>query len=74
MQQVSIAIRNFNDRVKQMNQTNSRQLVLSAEEARNLHSDIYALLNNVTELLMQPVSSTPVENGSTLNLDGGGFQ
>jgi hypothetical protein len=72
MQQISIAIRNFNDRVKQMNQTNSRQLTLSAEEARNLHSDIYGLLNNIAELVTttQPIES-PKSN--PLNLDGGGF-
>jgi hypothetical protein len=72
MQQISIAIRNFNDRVKQMNQTNSRQLTLSAEEARNLHSDIYGLLNNVTELVtMTQPAEAPKSN--QLNLDGGGF-
>jgi hypothetical protein len=72
MQQISIAIRNFNDRVKQMNQTNSRQLTLSAEEARNLHSDIYGLLNNVTELVsMSQPTETP--KSGPLSLDGGGF-
>lgn len=72
MQQISIAIRNFNDRVKQMNQTNSRQLTLSAEEARNLHSDIYGLLNNVTELVT--MTQNPESSKSDpLNLDGGGF-
>lgn len=73
MQQISIAIRNFNDRVKQMNQTNSRQLVLSADDARNLHSDVYALLNNVTELLLQLNTDTTEENTS-VSLDGGGFK
>lgn len=72
MQQISIAIRNFNDRVKQMNQTNSRQLTLSAEEARNLHSDVYGLLNNITELVtMSQTTESPKSN--PLNLDGGGF-
>jgi len=72
MQQISIAIRNFNDRVKQMNQTNSRQLTLSAEEARNLHSDIYGLLNNITELV---TATQPAEapKSAQLNLDGAGF-
>jgi len=72
MQQISIAIRNFNDRVKQMNQTNSRQLTLSAEEARNLHSDIYGLLNNITELATI-TQSTETPKSNSLNLDGGGF-
>jgi hypothetical protein len=72
MQQISIAIRNFNDRIKQMNQTNSRQLTLSADEARNLHSDIYGLLNNVTELVTM-TQSTESPKSNSLNLDGGGF-
>ena len=73
MQTISISIRNFNDRVKQMNQTNSRQLVLSAEEARNLHSDIFSLLTNLSEIVSaQNTNDKPVPV-STLSLDGGAF-
>lgn len=73
MQPISISIRNFNDRVKQMNQTNSRQLVLSAEEARNLHSDIFSLLTNLSEIVSaQNTNDKPVPV-STLSLDGGAF-
>jgi hypothetical protein len=50
MEQISIAVRNFNEKVKVMNQTNAKQLVLSADDARNLHTDIYALLANIAEL------------------------
>lgn len=70
MQAISLAIRTFNDRVKQMNQTNSRQLVLSADEARNLHSDIFALLNNLSEIVSTPVNR---EQASSVSLDGGSF-
>lgn len=73
MNQISLAIKNFNDRVKQMNQTNSKQLTLSAEEARNLHSDVFTLLTNITELVsntkIQPETASP----SKIELDGGGF-
>jgi hypothetical protein len=71
MQTLSIAIRNFNDRVKTMNQTNGRQLMLSADEARNLQSDIFALLANLAEL--QSVPTTVSEPQSNISLDGGGF-
>jgi hypothetical protein len=69
MQKLSIAIKNFNDRVKIMNQTGSKQLILSVDEARNLHSDIFVLLANITELQTgaQTVAVTPT------SLDGGGF-
>jgi hypothetical protein len=50
MEQLSIAVKNFNEKVKVMNQTNAKQLVLSADDARNLHSDIYALLANIAEM------------------------
>lgn len=70
MERISIAIKNFNDKVKVLNQTNSRQLVLSAEEARNLHSDIYALLANLAELGSGGVSNDVVQ----INMDGGSFK
>lgn len=69
MQKLSLAIKNFNERVKVMNQTGSKQLTLSVEEARNLHADIFNLLANISELQagLQPVSIAPT------GLDGGGF-
>ena len=73
MQQISIAIRNFNDRVKQMNQTNSRQLILSAEEARNLHADLFALLANLAEMQTKP-KNEPEPEITEVSLDGGGFK
>lgn len=71
MKQLSIAIRTFNDRVKQMNQTNGKQLVMSADEARNLHNDIFALLTNVAEIASKESSGSaePI----TISLDGGNF-
>ncbi len=69
MQKLSLAIKNFNERVKVMNQTGSRQLALSAEEARNLHADIFNLLANMAELQSNTGPSTTAPTG----LDGGGF-
>jgi hypothetical protein len=75
MQTVSLALKNFNERVKQMNQTNSKQLVLPADEARNLHSDIFTILANITELVatMQQISTNQPKNSNIMNLDGGNF-
>jgi hypothetical protein len=70
MEQISLTIREFNDKVKGMNQTNGKQLVLSAQEARNLHNDIYALLANITEL----VSNKSTEDVIQISVDGGGFK
>jgi hypothetical protein len=69
MQKISIAIKNFNDRVRIMNQTGGKQVSLSADEARNLHADIFNLLANIAEL--QSLPEPLVFNQG--NLDGGGF-
>lgn len=69
MQKLSLAIKNFNERVKIMNQTGGKQLALSAEEARNLHADIFNLLANMAEL--QTTSSSVLT--APTSLDGGGF-
>jgi len=69
MQKVSVAIKNFNDRIKVMNQTGSKQLQLSAEDARNLHADIFNLLANIAELQ----SRSEPKQSTQLNFDGGSF-
>ncbi len=49
-QQLSLHLRKFNDRVKVLNQTNARDLVLSAAEARQLQADIFDLLTQIQAL------------------------
>jgi len=72
MQNISLSIRNFNEKIKQLNQTNSKQLVLTAAEAKSLHSDIFALLSNLAEVQSnyQPSAN---QSADSLNLDGGAF-
>ena len=52
-----------------MNQTNSKELVLSAMDARNLHNDIFELLTQIAVLteIKQEESVVNVE------MDGGNF-
>lgn len=71
MQPLSLALKNFNDRVKQMNQSGSKQLMLSADEARNLHADVFILLANFAEA--QSAAETAADNLS-IDMDGGGFK
>ena len=68
--QHSLSIQNFNNRVRQMNQTNSKQLVLSSEEARSIHADIFSLLSMIAELQNR---SDP-EPVNSVFMDGGGFK
>ena len=44
--QLSLHLKKFNDRVKVMNQTNGKELLLPKLEVLNLHSEIFELLAN----------------------------
>jgi len=61
-------LRLFNDRVRAMNQGGLRVLTLTADEARNLHTEIYNLLALTAEL------AKPDEPVSAVRMDGGGFK
>ena len=71
MQSLSLALKNFNDRGKQMNQSGSKQLMLSADEARNLHADIFILLANFAEAQATSAESPTM---TEIDMDGGGFK
>lgn len=71
MSEPSIHIRNFNDKIKLMNQTQRRELVLGAAEARSLHAEIYGLLAQISDLSRRSQQSEPVIQ---VGMDGGGFK
>lgn len=73
MQKISLSIKTFNERVKLMNQTGSKQISLTAQEARNLHNDIFILLANLAELQTNLEILNSSSQGTSLNFDGGGF-
>ena len=70
MQKLSLAFKNFNNKVQQMNQSGSKQLMLSADEARSLHADIYILLANLAETQ----NSADIKPSTEISMDGGGFK
>ncbi len=65
-----LQIRRFNERVRAMNQANSKILTLNAEEARNLHAEIYDLLARLTDTVKEDTSNNSVIN---VRMDGGRF-
>ena len=71
-QQLSLHLKKFNDRVKVMNQTNSKDLNLSAAEARQLQADIFDLLAKINDLVdvKQQDTTEPVVQ---VNMQGGKF-
>ena len=71
MDKLSIHVRMFNDKVRVMNQTQSKQLILSAQEARNLHTDLFALLAHIAELSERPQET---QQFTQIGMDGGGFK
>ena len=69
--QLTLAIQSFNEKVRQMNQSNGKQMVLTVQEARNLHADIYNLMAEVTALQQ---GTKDDDNTVTAVMDGGGFR
>jgi hypothetical protein len=64
-------IKLYNDRVRQMNQTNSKILTLNQQEAQSLHAEIYDLMATIATL------SHVRENPSAVvevSMDGGVFK
>lgn len=70
MERTSLHLKSFNEKVKVMNQTNSKSLTLDALEARNLHNDIFLLLAQIAELTKP---KEELNDTITINFDGGKF-
>lgn len=57
----------FNERIRAMNAGNSKELRLTAQEARSLHADIFAMLDELAKLREAPISEEVIE----VSLDAG---
>ncbi len=66
---LTLHVKMFSDKVKLMNQTGKQNLTLSAQEARNLQSDIFDLLAFCTRLSKQ--SNSDQNQAVTVGMDGG---
>lgn len=64
-------IKNFNNKVRAMNQGNGKLLTLNVEEARSLHAEIYDLMATIASLSAQANNGPTVTN---ISMDGGGFK
>jgi hypothetical protein len=63
-------IKNFNAKVRAMNQSNGKILTLNADEARSLHAEIYDLMATIANLS----KNTGPEDIIEVSMDGGGFK
>jgi|TARA_R110002094_G_scaffold57143_1_gene68251 hypothetical protein len=71
--QLSLHLKKFNDRVKVMNQTNGKELLLPKLEALNLHSEIFELLARIEDLTKN-VETDKTDNANIeADFDGGNF-
>jgi hypothetical protein len=68
-QQLSITLQRFNDKIKVMNQSRSKDMTMTADEARNLHAEVFSLLTQIAELSAQ--SNTTSDEEVLINMDGG---
>lgn len=66
---LTLHVKMFSDKVKLMNQTGKQNLSLTAQEARNLHSDIFDLLAYCTRLSKQTISDP--NSTANVSMDGG---
>ena len=63
----------FNERVRAMNQSRSKSLLLSDREVRDLQADIFNLLETIVDL-NKTVSEISKNSGSTsIEMNGGSF-
>lgn len=69
---LTLAMGSFNDRVKAMNQMKQQEIKLTAIEASNLLSDMFAVLAQVSRLEDQLAQSG--SNVVEVVMDGGGFK
>jgi len=71
MDNLPFHIKMYNDKVRAMNQSNSKLLTLNQQEARNLHAEIYDLMATIANL-----SKTTSQPGSvtSVSMDGGSFK
>jgi hypothetical protein len=61
----------FNDKVRAMNQSNSKILTLNQQEARSLHAEIYDLMATIANLAKSGGADTA---DSTVTMSGGTFK
>jgi uncharacterized protein YfkK (UPF0435 family) len=71
---LTLHIKKFNDKLKIMNQSGSKDLTLSAQEARGLHADIFELLAHIARLSNKPQFTDDTNKVIQVSMSGGSFK
>jgi ribosomal protein S8E len=72
-QQLSLHLKNFNNKVKVMNQTNSKELVLTALEARNIQAELFEVLAHIADLTEVKRNALAENAVIKIDVNGGSF-
>ena len=70
---LSLHLKMFNDKVKLMNQSQAKQLTLTTSEARNLHADIFDLMNQIATLSQELSRKSTDTIVNVVGMDGGSY-
>ena len=75
MDNLTLHIKKFNDKVRMLNSNASKNLVLTAQEARSLHADIQDILSHCVALSkkLETVTQSDSKEVLTITVDGGKF-
>lgn len=71
---ITLHLRKFNDKVKLLNQSGQKQLVLTAQEAKSLHADILDVLAHCSYQSKQIAMLQNQEQVIQVAIDGGTFK
>lgn len=71
---LTLSIKRFNDKLKIMNQSGARDLTLTAQEARGLHSDIFELMSMIASQSAASKSISEPEKIVQVSMSGGTFR
>ena len=70
---LSVTLKKFNDRIRAMNQTRSKDILFTAEDARNLHTEVFGLLAQIADLSAKLDNTQEDGVVTIIEMDGGKF-
>ena len=68
---LSVTLKKFNDRIRAMNQTRSKDILFTAEDARNLHTEVFGLLAQIADLSAKLENNQSGDDTTIIEMDGG---
>ena len=68
---LSVTLKKFNDRIRAMNQTRSKDILFTADDARNLHTEVFGLLTQIADLTAKLENNQSGDDTTVIEMDGG---